>query len=144
MTLWSLNLELDLKLDMSLQIPGGNRVKIWQNLKVSHFDLANPQGQVMSEKYGQPLKELTVQVGLLYGHWNFQYSTIVSGTEGSLRIKRASPVFWSFVQLTNLNQSLHLLSRENIIFAWIRDVYMYGILFNEIFMSFIVFYYKSI
>ena len=43
-----------------------------------------------------------------------------------------------------LNQNLHLLSRENIIFVGFRAVYVYQILFNEIFMFFIVFLYKTI
>ena len=60
LTLWSLNRELDLKLDMCMWIPGGNIVKIRQNLKISHFDPAHPQRQVMSEKCEQPLDELTV------------------------------------------------------------------------------------
>ena len=33
LTLWSLNRELDLKLEMRMWTPGGNIVKIWQNLK---------------------------------------------------------------------------------------------------------------
>ena len=45
---------------MCLWTPGGNIVKIWQNLKVSRFDPAHPKGHVMSEKYEQPLDELTV------------------------------------------------------------------------------------
>ena len=60
LTMWSWNHELDLKLDMCMWTPGGNIVKIWQNLKISHFDPAHPQGQVMSEKCEQPLDELTV------------------------------------------------------------------------------------
>ena len=60
LTLWSWNRELDLKLDMCMWTPGGNIIKIWQNLKISHFDPAHPQGQVMSEKSEQPLDELTV------------------------------------------------------------------------------------
>ena len=60
LTLWSLNHELDLKLDMCMWTHGGNIVKIWQNLKISHFDPAQPQGQVMWEKCEQPLDELTV------------------------------------------------------------------------------------
>ena len=69
----------------------------------------------------------------------------VNRTQGHLTINRASfPVFWSFVQLTHLNQNLHLVSRESIIFFGIRAVYVYHILFNEIFMFFIVFLYKTI
>ena len=52
--------------------------------------------------------------------------------------------FCSFVQLTNLNQNWHLLSRGNIIFVGIRTVNVYQILFNEIFMFFTVFLYKTI
>ena len=57
LTLRSLNRGLDLKLDMYMWTPGGNIVKIWQNLKIPHFD---PQGQVMSEKCEQPFDERTV------------------------------------------------------------------------------------
>ena len=60
LTLWSLNLELDLKLDMCMWTPGGNIVKIWHNLKIPHFDRAHLHGQVMSEKCEQPFDELTV------------------------------------------------------------------------------------
>ena len=41
---------------------GGNKVKIWQNLQVLHFDSAPPQGLLMSVNCEQPLDELTVQV----------------------------------------------------------------------------------
>ena len=34
--------------------PGGNKVKIWQNLQVLHFDPAPPQEQVMSVKCEKP------------------------------------------------------------------------------------------
>ena len=56
LTLWSLNRELDFKLDMYMWTPGGNIVKI------SKFPFwpRPPQGQVMSEKCEQPLDELTV------------------------------------------------------------------------------------
>ena len=50
--------------------------------KVLHFDLAPPQGHVMSVKCEEPIEELTVQVWLLYHHPNFKYCTLfVSGTE---------------------------------------------------------------
>ena len=67
-------------------------------------------------------------------------------TQGHLTRNRAffPSFFLSFVQLTHLNQNLHLLSRENIIFIGIRAVYVYQILFNEIFMFFIVLLYKTI
>ena len=41
----------------------GNKVKIWQNLRVLHFDPASPLGQVMLVvKCEQPLDKFTVQV----------------------------------------------------------------------------------
>ena len=66
------------KLDMCLRntdAPNGNKVKIWQNLEVPHFDPAPPQGHMMSGECEQPLDELTVQVWLLYDHPNFKYWT---------------------------------------------------------------------
>ena len=39
LTLWSLNRELDLKLDMYMLTPGGNIVKIWQ---ISKFHILTP------------------------------------------------------------------------------------------------------
>ena len=45
--------------------------------------------------------------------------------------------------MTNLNQNLHLLSKENITLVGIRAVYAYQILLNEIFMSSIVFLYET-
>ena len=57
-------------------------VKIWQNLKVPHFDPALTQRHVMSGKCEQPNDELTVLVSLLYDHQNFKYWIFyVSGTE---------------------------------------------------------------
>ena len=52
--------------------PGGNKVKIWQNLKVLNFDPAHPQGHVMSVNCKQSLDKLTVQVWLLYDCINFK------------------------------------------------------------------------
>ena len=41
-----------------------------------------PQGQMMPEKCGEPIDELTVQVWLLYHRPNFKYCTLfVSGTD---------------------------------------------------------------
>ena len=57
----------------------GNKVIIWQNLQVLHFDPAPPQGHVMSVKCKQPLDELTVQVCLMYEHSNFKYFTLYVG-----------------------------------------------------------------
>ena len=42
--------------------PDGNKVKIWQNLQVLHFDPTPPQGHVMSVKCELLLDELIVQV----------------------------------------------------------------------------------
>ena len=74
------------QLDMCLwniDVPGGNKVKIWQNtLQVLHFDPIPPHGHVMSVKCEEPTDELTVQVWLLYHQPNFKYCTLfVSGTE---------------------------------------------------------------
>ena len=57
--------------------------------------------------------------------------------------RHPSPVFWSFVQVTNLNQIVHLLRRENIIFVGIGAVYVKQILFTEIFMSFVFFFIRQ-
>ena len=63
--------------------------------------------------------------------------------KGHLTIKRASfPSIFIFFQLTN--QNWHLFRRGNIIFVGIRAVYLYQILFNEIFMSCIAFLYKTL
>ena len=65
-----------------MDAPGGNKVKIWQNLKVLNFDPDPTLGHVMSVKREQSLDELTVQVWLLYDHPNFKYCTLfASGTE---------------------------------------------------------------
>ena len=62
--------------------PGGNKVQIWQNLKVPNYDLLCPRGHVMSVKCEQLLYELTVQVLILYDQPNFKYCTLfISGTE---------------------------------------------------------------
>ena len=53
-----------------MHAPGGNKVKIWQNLQVLHFYPHPFQGHAMSVKYEQPLDELTVQVLILYDHPN--------------------------------------------------------------------------
>ena len=60
--------------------PGGNKVEIWQNLLVKHFDPAPLQGYVMSGKCEQPSDELTVQVWLLYDHPNYCKTLIIRVT----------------------------------------------------------------
>ena len=55
----------------------------------------------------------------------FQFILLeVSTIQGHLTISvHPSTVFWAFIQVTKLNQTVHLLSRENIIFHGIRSVY---------------------
>ena len=68
------------KLDMCLwntDALGGNKVRIWKNLQVQHYDSAPPQGHVMSVKCEQHLDEFTVQVWLLYLY--FKYCTLFVG-----------------------------------------------------------------
>ena len=68
-----------IELDMCLwntNGPGGNKVKSGKILKY------HTQGHVLSGKCEQLLNELTVQVWLLYDHWNFKYCTLyLSRTE---------------------------------------------------------------
>ena len=56
--------------------PGGNKVKILQNLKVLHFDHHHPNGNALPLRYEQLVDELTVQTWLLYHHPNFEYCTL--------------------------------------------------------------------
>ena len=60
--------------------PCSNKVKIWQNLQVPHFDPA--QGHLMSRKCEKLSDELTVQVWLLYHHPNFNKGGMRFHTDG--------------------------------------------------------------
>ena len=65
------------KLDTCLwnTYPGSNKVNIWQNLKVLHFDLV-PSEHEMSVKCEHPLDENTILVWWLYDNPNFKYCTL--------------------------------------------------------------------
>ena len=58
----------------NMDAPGGNRVKIWQNLCLTFWPRPNLQGHGMSVKCEEPIDELTVQVWLLYHHPNLKYT----------------------------------------------------------------------
>ena len=83
LTLWSLNCGFDLKLDMYMWTPSGNIVKIWQNLKISHFDAAHPRGRWCQRSVSNPLMNVQSKFGYYkFGYPNFQYNTwYASGTE---------------------------------------------------------------
>ena len=73
----------------NMDAPGDMEVKIWQNLKVLHFDPAPTPWYmyVKSVKCERPLDELTVHVLLLYHHLNFKYCTLyVDGTQTGVQI----------------------------------------------------------